>query len=178
MILTNGNRIKNLARVKLWNGSSFYLVLGGLTPWSDDASPPSPLTSTTSIPDAFGAIPALVRWVAQDDAGIIAILGADNTQQTYSEITTEAALIAETGNVYLCLSATLTDSLVDPSVIDYRQVGFASDLLPTGPTYSFSSPYIPASGVTSWGQLETLEYRRPEPIIVGAQHNYLEVIQY
>jgi hypothetical protein len=176
MILTNLHRLMDAIRFKVANGASTFLIFGGLVPWDNDTSPPLPVPTTTSIPDAFAAVPVTVRWVKEDDAGIYTILGSDNTVRSFSELTTQTDVLAWSGDIFVLLQGTLLDGSIDPSITAYRQLGFATNLVPTSGHGSDS--YLPAANIADFGDLETLEYRRPYPVIVGSQHDFFEVIQY
>lgn len=179
MILTAYNRPKDLIRLKRSNSANTYLILGGTTAWVDDVNPPEIPDGTKTIPDAFGACKATIRFAKEDVAGTIAARVPDEfgVVQTilYSELVSEAALLAYTGSIYAVLEATLDDDDI-PLIVNWRKLGFTTDLIPDAGHEA--DDFLLAADVTNWGQLETLEYRRPYPVNPGASHIFREVIQY
>ena len=179
MILTPYSRQKDLIRLKRSNGTSTYLIFGGTTAWPDDNNPPEIPDGTKTIPDAFCACKATVMFAKEDVAGTYAceVPDEDGIVQTvlYSEIASEAALLAYTGNIYALFQATLNDTNI-PLITNWRKLGFSTDLVPTAGHEA--DTFLLAANVSTWGQLETLEYRKPYPVNPGVSHILREVIRY
>lgn len=179
MILTDYSRPKDLIRFKRSNGANTYLILGGTTSWVDDNNPPEIPDGTKTIPDAFAACKATVMFGKKDVAGTYAAEIPDENGvpvvTLFSEIASEAALLAYSGEIFAILQATLSDSDI-PLITNWRKLGFATDLVPDAGHEA--DTFLLAADVTTWGQLETLEYRKPYPVNPGAGHIFREVIQY
>lgn len=180
MSFTPLKRVKDAIRFKLQQASNTYIVLGGITPWADESTPPAVPLDQTTISDAFGAVKAEVRWVKEDVAGTYTVRVPGLTpgsfiDKKFSELLTKADVLGHTGSIFILLKGTVVDADLT-GVSFYRKIGFSTDLVPT--VGHESDLYLPSGFVSNFGEIEALEYRRPYPVEPGSSRNLYQIIQY
>lgn len=180
MSLTPLHRKKDAIRFKNYNGSNAYCILGGLTPWSNESTPPPVPVDLIDIPDKFAAIKAVVRIVKIDNAGIYSAQVPGDTPgtlvtKTFAELTTDSAVLAWSGDVFVMMQATVQDDDIT-GVSFYRKLGWTTNLVATAG--HSSDLYLPSANVSNWGAIESIEYRKPYPVNSGSQHDFFQIYQY
>ena len=180
MSLQPHHRKKDAIRFKAQNANNTYIILGGLTPWGNEAVPPAVPTTQTDIGDKFGAVKATVKIVKELVGGIYKAKVPESTPGTFvvkefAELTTSADVLAWSGAVYIFLSATVDNSLIT-GVTFFRKLGWTTDLVPV--VGHESDAYLPSANVSSWGAIESLEYAPPQPVTNGAEQDFFQIYQY
>lgn len=180
MSLQPNHRKMDAIRFKGQSGSNTYIVLGGLTPWDNESLPPAVPTTQTDVADKFCAVKATVRIVKEAVGGIYKAKVPGATPGTFvtkefSELTTNADVLAWTGAVYVFLSATIDNDLVS-GVSFYRKLAWTTGLVATAGHEA--DTYLPSANVSNWGVFESLEYVKPQPINAGNEQDYFQVYQY
>lgn len=179
MIKTPVHRAKNAIRFKEHDADSCYLVLAKSTAWDDDLHPPTIPPSTLSLSDQFCAYKATVSWIKKDAGGVISVIDKNGDPQNYSELITRADVITEAANaitkgMLVLLRATVHFN--DLSVQTFRKIAFVTDLVPS---VGFEEePFLTAGQVDNWGNLETLEYLLPIPVIPNSQIRFSNILTY
>lgn len=176
---TSNKRVKDAIRFKAQQSGNTYVILGGITPWADESAPPD-TGSTKTIPDAFCALKAEIKIVKEDVAGIYSVRVPGDLPNTFvvkhfSELTTNAAVLAYTGDVHILIIGTLLDENVT-GVSLYRKVGYATDLVPTAGHES--DLHLTSGHVSNWGDIEVIEYRVPYPVAPGSQRDFYQILKY
>lgn len=154
MIGTDRSRVKDAIRFKQANGTSTWAVLGKTTPWDNEAEPPVPLSSMTSLDDAVVAVKASVYWVKEDDAGSFQFNDINGDLVSYSAFATKQDAIDAGSTLVLLQASTLGANL---SVSSYREIGFVTDLVPAAGHES--DTILEAADVDDWGDLELVDFK-------------------
>jgi hypothetical protein len=179
MILTPLARVMNAVRFVQQNGSSTWAILGQSTPWGSpysDSSPPPPDPTSIAINSPFCAAIATANWVIENDiSGTYAFVDTQGNTHLYSTVATEANVISEQINIVM-LSAMFTGTQLFALVASFRQIGFATNLIPTS-GHSMDT-FLPAAHISSYGDLEALENRVPVSIISASNYQVSCLIQF
>jgi hypothetical protein len=151
--------VSNALRFVDENGANTYAILGQTDPWSDDSNPPAPSPSATSVNEAFCAILATVNWVIENPStGTYQFFDTQGNIHYYSILSTPAEVISEQSTIVM-ITATATGPQLYDLASAFRQIGFATNLVPI--SGHESDTFLPAANVSTWGVLEALENRVP-----------------
>lgn len=174
MILGQKHRVKNAVRFKRDCGSSTWLVLGKSTAWPDDNAPPNPAVSDT-ISGAIGAAQATVYLVKEDASGTL-IYKSNGVTRKFLEYGSISAAIADNCQLVLLTAEVEGQDLIDLSVASFRQVGFSTNLTPAAGHES--DAFVANANVTTYGELETLENRKPVSLIGSSTYTVSAILEF
>jgi hypothetical protein len=176
MILTPLSRSCNAIRFIQANGNSVWAVLGQSSPWEDDSNPPAPSPTATTENSPFAAFQATAQWVYENgESGTYAFVDTNGNTHLYSVYATAADVIAGQGTIVM-LTATASGANLSALEASFRQVGFATSLVPAS-GYE-SDTFLAAAHIESWGNLETLENRVPVSIISESSYAVAALLQF
>ena len=168
---------ENAVRFKLQNGNNTYMVLGGTSAWPDDDNghaenhddfivPSIPL-GTVDVEEKFCAIKASVYWGIVDEDGTIEYRDADGVLTKLGTLNTAADVRTEKSGLVIVQAAGLGSQIIQSS---FRKMGVYTGLVPTAGHENDS--FLVAANVSSWGVLESLQWRKPQFVTNGSNMQY------
>lgn len=173
MILTNLHRYKDAIRFKRDSGNKCWMVLGGTSAWLNEAAPPAPSVSATSVAGAFCAVKATVAWIQEDDEGSIVFIDAMGEERRFSELVTEEDVI-EAQSSLLLIRAQVSGAIL--GVSSFRIVGIYTDLIPEEDHEE--DTFLTMDQINQIGQLESLQNRKAWSVFSEATYRLQEIFQY
>lgn len=155
MLLTTEHRIRNAVRFKLSNDSKIWLVIGGQTAWPTEPEPPTPAVGSTGVNTPIGGRVGVIKWVVPDPLGALPFVTPTGVQY-WREVTDVNSMHSE--GCRWCLLQSSIAGLELP-VTTFRELGFFTGLVPNA---GFEAAIkLSPSEISSYGFLETIEYRPP-----------------
>lgn len=160
MILTTLHRRKNAIRFKRDEQDDTWIVLGRTAAWTNEAAPPNPSISDTSIDTPICAYRATVHWVKEDDDnGTLLFRDSQGNLKKFLEFLTETDALTNNCQQILVKAEVLGSDLENLSVTAFRQVAIFTNLVPD--TGHENDDFLAAADITSYGQMETIHNRKP-----------------
>ena len=174
--------------------SNLWLVLGKETPWTSDdgeygmdginppsdSNPPvatSGITATSFTPTEatpYVAFQATASWLVEDDEdGTLTVRDASTGSFRFFNIIAEEATAITDLVILIALQGTVYGDQMPYS--SFRAIGFVTDLVPADG--HSGDTYLVAANVSSWGHLETIEYRSPASVISGDGYTTTQIIR-
>lgn len=176
MILVPGHRVKNAIRFKRDCGAKTWLLFGQSTAWPDDNHPPAPAANTSSLNSPFAALKATLFYVKEDPSGTMLFTDALGATRKFLPFADEASAIAGGCNMVIAQGVfTGAQLLACPGVTAYRQIGFATDVMPN---VGVSSSFLQATDVLSWGTLESVDNQKPQPLINASTYTLTQLFEF
>jgi hypothetical protein len=165
-VMTTNGHVKRA--LSFYNESSIYVGIGRTAAWANELVPPAPTGAETGLDTPIGYKKIYDKQMVKPDAaGTIRYRG-----QNWSTVTTANAY--SQGAKWVMVTAYLEyDEL--PVDIQYRQVGVFTGLTPnTGVTKSNLLP----SEVSSVGQMEVLDNRKPEIRDIDKKEGIVVIVEF
>lgn len=175
----------NAVRFKLQNGDDTYIVLGGTSAWPDDDNgkaeneegftvPSIPL-GTITVDEKFCAIKASVYWGIEDEDGTIEYRDNDGVLTTFGTLNTASDVITEQSGIVIVQAGALGNQI---AVTSFRKMGVYTGLVPAAGHEN--DDFLLAANITSWGVLESLQWRVPQFVTNGSNMLYriTDILEY
>lgn len=180
MIVTLKHRTKNAVRFYQQQLSTTWMLAGQNFAWGtggtegSESAPPSEPLSTSSMLSPLCAIKASLYLVYSDNSNAAApfsYLDANQVTQRFSSYLTTAAAIAGSCRLVLASCQLTGAQLLSTGSNNFRQIGFATNVI--GTAGHVSDTFLPSVNVSSWGDLESIQYRtimtlESESVYVGS----------